>query len=817
MRAARVVAACALLATALTLAMACASAGAATGYGELLRFKGKGTKAGDPGSEFVFAGEEAHAFALSGESDRLYVGSESDLESEKLRVQSYDTAGAFEGEALIKPPSPPKGIEGFETYEGFALDGKEKRVYALVVFRRQAEADIDPSDGVAGALYALKSVPSAAGKLEPAEGAGKEGLLGTTESLAGNSEVPGKALLEPSGITVDPLTGEVLILGLVDEGSGALHVAVEHVSPTGAVLYTWVDPQVSSLLNEPDSPVVSEGGTLFYEAGDELLALPADAHSGEPSVAFEFAQGANLESEPFSEQLTSFGEGETSFGGGLAIVAEGAGSGRLVASAEIDEMTETGTVGEWRNGALNLAYSEEAGSVSVSELGWAGGVPGEGADEKAKPCEIGFAYANPLMGAAPGGDDYVLAPAFAEVLELGPGGSGCLPAKEAPGGLEATIDGKRVSNPEITDPVTLSARVVQASILSVQWIFGDGEQATVLTPAGEQTQLAEVTHKFAKAGKLTVEAVVHTDDLATPELRLKTTVNVIEVTSGSPKVTKDPTAKSVLEGENVSFEAAASGEPKPSVQWEVSTDRGEAWSQLAGQTSATLTLAAVTVADSGNEYRATFSNGVGTPVSTTAATLTVESLAAHEEKARREEAEAKQRAAEETQRQREEEERRKSSESNNSSSSNNSGSSSNTGSQQQSTTAQQGVQAFREAAADATLASSSTLTATPSGSLTLKVRCPSGVSACTGTVTLRTLTALATRKGAKKAILTLAQGSFTIAGGEVKALALHLSATARRMLAGGRTLRARLVINAHNGKGEAQTVQDTVSVRLHGR
>jgi hypothetical protein len=97
------------------------------------------------------------------------------------------------------------------------------------------------------------------------------------------------------------------------------------------------------------------------------------------------------------------------------------------------------------------------------------------------------------------------------------------------------------------------------------------------------------------------------------------TVNV------APVVTTNPTSKSVVAGEDATFMAAASGTPAPTVQWQVSTNGGSAWTNDttdSGRATGTLTVAGTTVAISGHEYRAVFKNTAGTATST-AATLTV--------------------------------------------------------------------------------------------------------------------------------------------------------------------------------------------------
>lgn len=906
-------------------ALAATPAHAAGGYGELLRFRGKGTAKSPAGGELELAGKETDAFAVDPESGEVYAGDEKEEGSSELRIQRYGSGGAFEASALIKEAKLPKGLQGIEGYEGFAVADGEKRVYALAVDQRFAEDAVDGGVAAAGALYAFDTTASGT-SLEPAPGAAKStGLLGTLESLGANSETQGKALLDPAGLAVDPQNGEVLILGIIDEGAGGKHLAVQHVSPSGTLGVRYVDPEETSFADEPDSPVVSPGGRLFFESGDELLTIPASATTGAPQVAFQFAQPPTLQVGPFSGELLSFGEGETGSGAALSIIPEGTGTGRLVAFAEIHEATNAGELEEIRNGAVTLDYAEEGERLTVSEQGWTGGVPGEGEEEaserkeKVKPCEIGFAGANPAVAAAPDGDLYVLSPAWSEVIKFGPGGTGCPTAHEAPGGLEATLAGKPVTNPEITDKVTLTAKVVQADVLSVKWVFGDGQETTVQTPAGEQIQEAEVAHKFSRAGKLQVEALIHTDNLATPEVVVKGTVNVVENTKGAPHITLSPTSQSVVEGESAVFKAAASGEPTPAVQWEASKDGGSEWSAVTGATSTTLTLPDVTTADNGWQYRATFQNGVGSPATTGAATLTVSedtrdephvtsqpagqsvvegesavftaaatgeptpgvqwevsedggtdwaavagatsttltltgvttaesgrqyratfenhvgkpattdaATLTVESRAEREEREARKKQEEEALRQREEEARRKSEEEARSreaeARSREAEAAQRAGEEaaqrkreqeaaqraaEEAVKGSQGVLGTHEASPRATLASSTL--AVSGGSASAKVSCPAGVATCSGTVTLRTLTAVsAGAHAARKAILTLGSASFTVAGGQTRTVTVRLSSAARRLLARSHTLRARVTVVAHDPSGAGSTVASTV-------
>jgi hypothetical protein len=104
------------------------------------------------------------------------------------------------------------------------------------------------------------------------------------------------------------------------------------------------------------------------------------------------------------------------------------------------------------------------------------------------------------------------------------------------------------------------------------------------------------------------------------------------------------------------------------------------------------------------------------------------------------------------------------------------------------------------------------------GAFALKVGCPAGESSCSGTVTIKTAGAVAASVGheAKKkaSILTLATGSFTVSGGQVKTLNLHLSAQGRALLAHSHVLRVKATITARNPGGKSATTTLTLTLRL---
>ena len=81
-----------------------------------------------------------------------------------------------------------------------------------------------------------------------------------------------------------------------------------------------------------------------------------------------------------------------------------------------------------------------------------------------------------------------------------------------------------------------------------------------------------------------------------------------------PLVTTQPVNQTVPLGNLATFSAAASGNPAPTVQWQVSTDGGATYSDIGGAMSTTFSVT-MTLANSGYWYRAVFTNFGGSATS----------------------------------------------------------------------------------------------------------------------------------------------------------------------------------------------------------
>jgi hypothetical protein len=869
-----------LIAAALALAVTAGTAGAATSWGELGRFGGVDKKS-KKGHKFLL--EEAHAFGIDPTSNTVYVGDEkNEIEAnQEFRLQQYNEAGTFEAEGIVNPGQKqgPPGLEKIEQLEGIAIDSAEKRLYLLVTYARSGSATIDPEVPVAGTLYAF-STTAVGGKLVPAAGTKPGGVVAEPKDLNAESEVPGKPLLNPSGLTVDPATHEVLILGQVDKGpapSGEMHVAIDRVSTTGTLVGTWEDP--TPVIEEAagsNSPVASTSGRVYFESENQIMQVPQSFAAAPPKPVFTFAE--NSLKGVFHEEILKFGNLETFYGGALAIQNEGADAGMFFAYGEGGEMDEAGKVTTLRNIAIGVKFTEEGETVKTSELGWTGGA----VSEEAKPCAIefgGHGYTQVAMGGAPLSGNAVFALTSgrrleseeSEVVKFGPGGGGC-PGAVVKEPIEPTINGGKVK-PDTTTPVTLVAKVQGANVLSTKWSFGDGTpEATETAVPGQQSQAAEMNHKFAKTGTITVQATIVTDDLATPEIKVSSS---IEVTGPGLKITQQPASRTVVEGEPASFEVKVSGgEPPLSFQWETRKTETEGPKAVPGATGEKLSTPATTVADSGTEYRVTVTPSNGKPVESSWAKLKVvppappkvvvapSSVTVTEGQTASFEATAS--GAPEPKIQWEV-------------------SSSGVtwaavpgaeaaqlvishattaqnglkyralftnefaGSKHQATSPvatltinakapslppplpppgngsgpgpQGGVQGVQEHHMPVATISGLSLTVNAAGGVPVKISCPAGETVCSGTVTLRTLTAVsagahAAKTKSKKAILTLASASFSVSGGSVKVVTLHLSAKARRLLARAHKLRARATVLAHDPAGASNTALSVVTLTL---
>ncbi len=155
-----------------------------------------------------------------------------------------------------------------------------------------------------------------------------------------------------------------------------------------------------------------------------------------------------------------------------------------------------------------------------------------------------------------------------------------------------------------------SAAAGGVPVPDTQWqVSADG--GTWSDIAGATTPTLAFTAQAGDNGKLLRAVFTNSQGSATSS-SAPLTVNTI------PVVTTQPTSLAVDEGQPATFSAAASGNPTPNVQWQVSTDNGATWSDIAGANGPTFSFTAAG-GHSGMQFHAVFNNSCGTATSSAAA------------------------------------------------------------------------------------------------------------------------------------------------------------------------------------------------------
>jgi hypothetical protein len=912
-----------------------AASASAASYGELLRFGERKNQGSAPFGNLSGAKKEEeplhYAIGVDPTENAVFVLDEpvaakevGDAKTETchterhVRIQKFSATGTAMASVSFIVDSP-QIEEGHcaesepEDFSNIAVDPEKGVLYVLAEEPREAAQTIDFEAPAASALYAFKTKESGK-ELLPAEHANSEGLLASAATLQAESATAGQALLEPHGIAVDPATHEVIILAHVDQTGTATdefandRVALQRVTSEGELGQRYVDEKDFFVTHarvpktSPTSPVVAGSG----EHEKVLVRF-----EGITEIPYEFATATTAGTEPtqpFAETGKTIGTLEIGTenlqGGSLSLSPEGT----LYEPASIaNEALSEGNA----EGNVEKAGIAERSVASLSDafgglLGWTGG-QSQVLTRTNDDCvlEPGGEEEPLLIAAGSKGAVFVLAPEYLKaaeppdfdpvskdaVVELGPEGKGCPVAKATPvklGRHGAEIpESEAVANDK---ELQFSTMVDQADALSVTWTIenkADTAEKTEVTPnplefilseANSLLQLptldSEFKSFFKSGGEYLVSAKIKTDDLATPA-DIETPTRTVKVDVPA-EVETPPASKTVKEGEAASFTVKAAGLPTPSIHWELSTDEGKKFSEVAGPgaTSETLTIKSTSMSESGYEYRARLENEIENEtinVQSAAATLTVTSLSGgippkvtHQPENRTvTEPEKATFTAEATGTPTptvqwevskggapyapDTTDPGKTSdtltvENTNAGESGSKYRAKFTNAEGSVTSSEVTLtinkkpeiikppEEFHPPAKTevlpekvvqpppvpiATVAGSS-LSVTPAGAVTLKITCPAGETRCIGTVTLRTLTAVSAsshHKG-KRAILTLASGAFSVAGGGSQAVTLHLSSTARGLLAHSHTLRVKAIVAAHDLAGATHTQEPVVTLRL---
>jgi Immunoglobulin I-set domain len=824
----------------------------------------------------VDAAEENAVFVLE-EPHEVKYGKSGGKEVAKrtFRVQKFNgKTGAFISESpILEAATSEEGPDfGENEVEGIAIDEAAKELYFLVD-AGGFEGELYEPTPAAAYLFALKTTD-----LTPASGT-TEGVLAGPKALGAEPRKAGETLLEPRGLTVDPKTHEVIVLAHTDPNTSedniadpAEHFVLQRITTAGTLGSKFVDSanffKQTPVAGEewkgifsPSSPV-TDGENIFVFLNG-IAKLPADFSKAPTQLVSEplATQTPDRLIEPIEFESWEEGVPEQ-----MTLSPDG----KIYTTVEVFNEAEREIAKQGGDRQAVVEHSAATGAL----IGWTGGQSPFVAEKSEDQCVIQPSTSEeplPAIAAGKEGDLFVLAPQFLEeetlpthngIIEFGPGGKGCPTGSLGKVVVKVGEAEIPVGEPVVGSPTLhLSAPLRQLDALSATWVIENVNTKTKSETTVNQEQYgeAELSTKLA-GGEFKITVKVHSDNLAmaetieSPARTLKVEAPIEEcptitqqpkdasgltggtaefhasatgnpkptvqwqvstdngatwtkdesdpgrttetlkvehlkvtqsgheyramfknssceqpteaakltVTSEAPKVTKQPADITVGEGGTATFEAGATGGPAPTVQWEVSTNGGASYSPVGGATGTQLNVASVTVSMSGYKYRATFNNEAGS-ASSGAATLSVTPAPPpHEEPGG-------------------------------------------------------GVlpgQERKPASPAAVIASAGAVT--KSGTLTLKVTCPTGASTCIGTVVVRTIKAVAASAHsakAKKAILTLAQGSFSIAGGASKTVTLHLSAKAKKLLAQLHKLAVRATVSSHDPQGDRETTAKSLTLR----
>jgi hypothetical protein len=513
-----------LLIASLAIGLLGASAANADPFGELGHLSGgpSGTAAG----EFKL-GEETRAFGVDPTDNSVYIVDLPNPAKNEFRLQKFSSNSKGELKFVAGVTFEPNSKGETDTVEGVAIDPELHRAYVMSIEERGEHKKVDPEEEVASKLFAFSTEQNGK-ELVPATGtvaAGAEkGLLAGEALFKPEGNVAGEFLLEPQGLTVDPTSHDIIVDGLNDTGKLAgngtqiWHSELWWITSDGKSVEKKYEDVTESLEEEATSPVVSDG--KVYVNGEEGIYEIPTSPTGPATLITGPVEPEIKEELDFYEEQEIWTEGGSSFNGGTLAVD---GEGHF-----------------WSAGKIHNASAgdfEFAGAISFDangrETGWTGGQsaktgptctvvtsePAIGPTLLAagKNHEVFLLYENPTSSSA-------------RLIQLGPGGNGCpqasatKPAAFASG--VAVEEGKPIS---ISSTVEFTSEMTQASALSVEWNFGDGSAPVVESLSAPNirkpgTPTTAIAHKFVKAGTLEVVETIHTDDLASPTLVVKSKV-----------------------------------------------------------------------------------------------------------------------------------------------------------------------------------------------------------------------------------------------------------------------------------------------------
>ena len=183
--------------------------------------------------------------------------------------------------------------------------------------------------------------------------------------------------------------------------------------------------------------------------------------------------------------------------------------------------------------------------------------------------------------------------------------------------IPASITSQPVNNNTCVGENAIFSVGANGSSNTYQWqVSTDGGNTFTNIPGATGSSLTVPSVTTAQNGN--IYHVIISSCSSTPVTSSNATLNITSAVS----VSAQPFNTTVCTGNNASFSVTAGGS-NLLYQWQVSTNGGISFSDISGQTNATLNLNAVTSSMNGNIYQVLISNSCGGSLRSSAATLTV--------------------------------------------------------------------------------------------------------------------------------------------------------------------------------------------------
>jgi hypothetical protein len=414
----------------------------------------------------------------------------------------------------------------------------------------------------------------------------------------------------------------------------------------------------------PNSSTVTSGGgavSLNGTGGGRLtsgtnfgvgVASTGQITAGGSATLSVVGSGGNLSGTGNTNtgvNVTSAGSAITSGGGAVSITGTEGGNASVAIATSSSGSATTATNG----GALTLTGNSFslAGPVSAGASGMVNLVPrssgvalnlGLAADTRGGPIALTSAELNQItagtinLGNATGGSLTVSAPITlptgSDLNVISAAGGSLTPSAT---GTDVTVGaGKSLSLSTISSlNLAINGKVADSGYQRLVLVGDLSLAGRTLNLSGSYTPVAGDVFTIVSATNLsgTFAGLADGSEILFNGRRLVVAYSAssVTLTDPSPVVTVAPSAATVDPGTSVSFTASATGNPAPTLQWQVSTNGGVDWNDILGATASPYTFTP-SGGDTGKQFRAVFTNIFGS--ATSAATLlTVNVARTHQE------------------------------------------------------------------------------------------------------------------------------------------------------------------------------------------